>query len=328
MPGQARVRSLSPIPLLPGQQAPIRIMARPPRRRQQLDVYERTRITTLKSTGLSYRQIHEQLPHIPIATLKTTVQRERKRERNTTLPRPGRPRKLSDNDKERVIDLIEENPRVKCEDLLAEVDHKVCRMSIWRLLRESNKRKWRCLRRPELSPEIAEKRLAWALRWRYQTSEQWRRVFWSDESTVERGRGVRREWTFTRPKDQLREHDVDTYPHHGIKQMFWAAFSGSGRRSGLIPLYPEDETQRGVNRWVILETYSRVLPTLMTGVSDAIFMHDNAPVHTAHVVRDWLTEQEFDVMIWPPYSPDLNPIENLWALLKAKIHELHTYTIH
>jgi len=28
-------------------------------------------------------------------------------------------------------------------------------------------------------------------------------------------------------------------------------------------------------------------------------------------------------MAWPPYSPDLNPIENLWALLKAKIYEIH-----
>lgn len=28
-------------------------------------------------------------------------------------------------------------------------------------------------------------------------------------------------------------------------------------------------------------------------------------------------------MAWPPYSPNLNPIENLWSLLKAKIYELH-----
>lgn len=27
-------------------------------------------------------------------------------------------------------------------------------------------------------------------------------------------------------------------------------------------------------------------------------------------------------MEWPPYSPDLNPIENLWALLKAAIYKL------
>jgi hypothetical protein len=51
-------------------------------------------------------------------------------------------------------------------------------------------------------------------------------------------------------------------------------------------------------------------------------MHNNAPVHTAYIVCDWLAKQEFETMIWPPYSPDLNPIENLWVLLKAKIYKL------
>jgi transposase len=32
---------------------------------------------------------------------------------------------------------------------------------------------------------------------------------------------------------------------------------------------------------------------------------------------------EIKVMKWPPYSPDLNPIENLWALVKAEIYRLH-----
>lgn len=52
-------------------------------------------------------------------------------------------------------------------------------------------------------------------------------------------------------------------------------------------------------------------------------MQDNAPTHTAHRVRNWLREFALgtgvDIMDWPPYSPDLNPIENVWALLKEKI---------
>jgi len=52
-------------------------------------------------------------------------------------------------------------------------------------------------------------------------------------------------------------------------------------------------------------------------------MHDNASVHTAKVVRAVLTGLGVRVMIWPPYSPDLNPIENLWALMKAEIYRLY-----
>jgi transposase len=118
-------------------------------------------------------------------------------------------------------------------------------------------------------------------------------------------------------------------PHRGkqVKQMFWAAFSAD-RRTGLIPLFGDPNSERGgVNRFVIEELYRRVLPTLLSA-EDGIFMHDNAPTHTAIVLREALEDMQIEVMVWPPHSPDLNPIENLWSLLKAEIYKLRPDLIH
>jgi transposase len=295
-------------------------------RRCQLAPHERVRLVELKAIGWSYTEIHERYPYIPIGTIKTTVARAEKRgPTQAALPRSGTPKKLDETDRLRILEAISENPRIKYDALLALVNFKCGRATIWRLLQGENKRKWLQLQRPELTDQQARQRLAWAHRVQDYDSEKWKKIFWSDETTIERGKGGRREWTFTPRNRQIAERDVQQVPcHKSVKQMFWAAFSGTGRRSGLIPLFGDPNSPNGgVNRFVILELYQRVLPTLLSGVEGAVFQQDNASVHTAHIVRDWIADQDYEIMKWPPYSPDLSPIENLWSLLKAKIYELH-----
>ena len=56
-----------------------------------------------------------------------------------------------------------------------------------------------------------------------------------------------------------------------------------------------------------------------------IFMQDSAPSHASGLTRGYLEDCGFvgaRYMDWTASSPDLNPIENYWSLLKGKIYEV------
>ncbi len=54
---------------------------------------------------------------------------------------------------------------------------------------------------------------------------------------------------------------------------------------------------------------------------DFIFQQDLAPAHSAKGTKSWFNDHGITVLDLPANSPDLNPIENLWDIVKRKMKD-------
>ncbi len=71
----------------------------------------------------------------------------------------------------------------------------------------------------------------------------------------------------------------------------------------------------------ILEHFMLPSTDKLYGEADFIFQQDLAPAHTAKGTKSWFNDHGVTVLDWPANSPDLNPIENLWSIVKRKMRD-------
>ncbi len=98
--------------------------------------------------------------------------------------------------------------------------------------------------------------------------------------------------------------------------MIWAAMSSAG--AGTLCFLKS--TVNAAIYQEILEHF--MLPSeKLYGDADFIFQQDLAPVHTVKGTKSWFNDHGVTVLDLPANLPDLNPIENLWAIVKRKIRD-------
>ncbi|KAL8366280.1 hypothetical protein RB595_004854, partial [Gaeumannomyces hyphopodioides] len=287
--------------------------------------HKRTKIATEYELGTSRKLLAEKYD-VPYKSIHGIASRYQHQESATSRQRSGRPRALSDDDVQTVIAQIRRCPFILPAELLRTCSLTRSFRTLKRALLVYRFKRRPALRRPRLTESSARSRLEFARRFVDQPLRAWKKWIFSDESTIVRGDGDRTKHVWCKNNERLQPKHVqpkEKPTRHG--QMFWGAF-GWHIRSTLYSMHGDPLSKKGgVSSRTVLECLQENLPTICS--PGTVFMQDNASTHQAAKVQEWLQAwaalHGVELVSWPANSPDLNPIENLWSIVKAAIHKRH-----
>lgn len=233
--------------------------------------------------------------------------------------RAGRPRALTSREERSLVREFLTQPgksiksTVKLQDQHPIGGKHVSRQTVRRVLRRRGLRPRISKRGTEIKPINRVKRVKFAQNHANWTIKEWSRIVFSDESKLYPKRTVTRViWS--------RSHQKRSPPFEEPLEEMSINVWGYIRYDGVVEIFRFEDTMKQDKYIGMLENHiDDALKPMRNQRTPLNFMQDNASYHKANDVIKWLRENVQNFITWPSQSPDLSPMENVWAALKNEL---------
>ena len=176
--------------------------------------------------------------------------------------------------------------------------------------------------KPRLLAHHKAARLRWGREKRRYTRQQWNKCLFTDECRISLVPGSRRIRVWRRRGERRHNPHLvnpkELYGGGGI--MVWGGISHNGKTDLII--VNGNLTARRYRDEILLP---HVLPYAGAIGNGFELVDDNARPHRGHEANEFLDQNGIDRMQWPSKSPDFNPIEHVWAIIKDRINRKLTH---
>ena len=290
----------------------------------QISKASKSNVILSKQEGYKNVEISKRLK-LSEASVSRILQRNKQNLSLSPLKRSGRPRTTTPRTDRKIKQLCQKQPFISSSEIkrsMQELISVTTRTIRNRMHKDFKLPARKPLKKPLITPRMAQQRLEFCCHYKDWTKEDWHKVMFSDQSTFLQFASYKP--FVRRPHGSLPVDSRYLQPtvKHPPSVMVWGCFSSQGR--GGLYFLPKGQTMNASRYISVLDDH---LLNFLSIHGCTTFQHDSAPCHETKSVMNWFHTKNVTMLKWAGNSPHLNPIENLRTLIKKKVSTSNPTTL-